>query len=110
MKGATGEVLRLSGGHPSPCSILANLARGSKSASSSEVEVADRLKGLFSFQTRRREKVPKRVKPREPYIWERNNATHWLTRDAERESAWRFFVRGLNRPIIAESTMIDAVR
>ena len=65
MKGATGEVLRLSGGHPSPCSIFANMTGVSKSASSSEVEVADGLKGLFPFQTRRREKVPKRVKPRE---------------------------------------------
>ena len=37
--------------------------------------------------------VTKRVSFGEPFIWERNLVTQWLTRNAERESARRFFMR-----------------
>jgi hypothetical protein len=50
--------------------------------------------------------VTKSVVQGEPYIREQTFATRWLTRNAERESAQRFFVRGSNHAAIAKFAAI----
>ena len=62
---------------------------------------------LQSFTTFKKESiVTKRVPFGEPYIRERKNASHWLTENARRESARRFFVRGSNHAGITEFAAI----